>query len=76
MFIVGFVGATNSLTKELTTSFPTSHFMEAMGIIVLQYLLQLNVENFAQHLALLKAITDKNECKLGTIFLNFITISI
>jgi hypothetical protein len=54
MFIVGFAGATNSLTKEFTTSFPTSHFMDAMGIIVLQYLLQPNAENFVQHLALLK----------------------
>jgi len=54
MFIFGFVGATNSLTKELTTSFPTSHFMDVMEMIVLQYLLHPNAENFAQHLALLK----------------------
>jgi hypothetical protein len=37
MFIVGFVGATNSLTKDLTIRFLANHIMDAMGMIYPQY---------------------------------------
>jgi hypothetical protein len=44
------VKVANSLTKELTSQFPTSYLMDVMGVMYPQYWLQVDVDFFSKAL--------------------------
>jgi hypothetical protein len=49
------VGFANSLTKELTSRFPTSYLMDVMGVMYSQCGLQVDVEFFSKALHIVES---------------------